>query len=42
MGPYFVDVYLVQGPMDLAYYGCYKEFIGVVMLQGWAVYVVVD
>ena len=42
MGSYFVDVDGVWGPVDLVYYGCYEEFIGVVMLRGWALYVVVD
>ena len=42
MGPYFVDVYKVWGPVYLVYNGYYKKFIGVVMLRGWAVYLVVD
>ena len=37
-----MDVDGVWGPVDLVYYGCYEEFIGMVMLRGWAVYVVVD
>ena len=32
MGPYFVYVYRVWGPIDLTYYGSYEEFIWVVML----------
>ena len=42
MGTYFVYVDCVWGPVDLVSYGCYEEFIGVVMLRGWALYVVVD
>ncbi len=37
-----MDVDGVRGPVDLVYYCCYEEFIGVVMLRGWALYVVVD
>ncbi len=42
MGTYFVYVDGVRGPVDLVYYCCYEEFIGVVMLRCWALYMVID
>ena len=42
MGPYFVYVYQVWGPVDLMYYGDYQEFIWVVVLRGWMLYMVVN
>ena len=30
------------GPVDLVYYVCYEEFVWMVMLRGWALYVVVE